>query len=231
MPIETQSTTAIQGCRTTRIYCRPDCPAGKRMKAENRVGFSSREEARTNGYRACKVCKPDGPEAGPETFFLRPYHSPLGLYILVSSARGVVCVATEDEVATRRARWNRDGIRTQDGGACDALADELDAYFARRLLRFSAPLDLRGTPFQRRVWELLRGIPYGATCSYRQIAEGVGRAKAARAVGRAIGSNPVAIIVPCHRVVGSTGGLTGYAGGLHRKRALLDHEAAVLGKG
>lgn len=200
------------------------------MKAQNRVSFISREEARSNGYRACKVCKPDGAQASTETFFLRPYHSPLGPYLLVSSPRGVVCVATEDEVATRRARWSRDGIRTQDdGGECDAVADDLDAYFAGRLLGFNVPLDLRGTSFQRRVWELLQGIPYGATCSYRQIAEGVGMAKAARAVGRAIGSNPVAIIVPCHRVIGSGGGLTGYAGGLHRKRALLDHEASVLG--
>ena len=226
--VQLRSTSGICGCRTTHIYCRPDCPAGKRTKPENRVFFSSCEEARTNGYRPCKVCKPDT----PETLLLKHYDSPLGTYILVSSQRGVVCVEPEDEAKTRLARWERDGIQMIDGGEHnDIVAAQLSAYFAARLRQFSVSLDLRGTLFQRQVWELLRGIPYGETRSYGYISHALGRPTAARAVGQANGRNPVSIIVPCHRVIGANGKLTGYGGGLHRKQALLDLEAAVISKG
>ena len=105
---------------------------------------------------------------------------------------------------------------------------ELDAYFARKIRQFTVPLDLRGTVFQRQVWEILCGIPYGVTRSYREVAQALGKPKAARAVGQAIGRNPVAIIVACHRVIGSDVGLAGYGGGLHRKKALLDLESVAL---
>ena len=108
------------------------------------------------------------------------------------------------------------------------MTEQLGAYFAGRLRQFSVPLDMRGTSFQRRVWELLCDIPYGETRSYGQIAHALGRPNSARPVGQAIGRNPVAIIVPCHRVIGSNGKLTGYGGGLHKKQALLELEAAVL---
>lgn len=232
MTAEPLSATVIHGCRTTRVYCRPDCPAGRRTKPENRVYFRSREEARGSGYRACKVCKPDAPHVEPETFFLTRYHSPLGTYILVSSQLGVVCVAPENEARSRLARWEQDGIQIQDGGEHNHnVAGELDAYFSGRLYQFSVPLDLRGTPFQRQVWELLQGIPYGETRSYGHLAHALDRPTAARAVGRAIGSNHVSMVVPCHRVIGSNSKLIGYAGGLHRKQALLDLEAAVVRKG
>jgi methylated-DNA-[protein]-cysteine S-methyltransferase len=104
------------------------------------------------------------------------------------------------------------------------VAEQLDAYFAGTLTEFDVPLRLDGTPFQRRVWEVLRSIPYGDTVSYGEIATELGRPSASRAVGAANGSNPIAIVVPCHRVIGSTGRLTGYGGGLPRKRALLDLE-------
>lgn len=225
------STTNLNGCRTTRIYCRPDCPAGHRTKPENRVYFRSREEARANGYRPCKVCKPDGPDVVAEIFFLTQFPSPLGTYVLVSSQKGVVCVKPEDRAPAWLARWDREDIQLRDnGGHNHELASQLDAYFGGRLRQFGVPLDLRGTPFQRRVWELLRAIPYGDTRSYGQIAEAMGRPDAARAVGRAIGSNPVSIVVPCHRVIGSNGELTGYGGGLHRKEALLDLEASKVSK-
>jgi methylated-DNA-[protein]-cysteine S-methyltransferase len=195
------------------------------MKPENRVHFGSHEEAMASGYRACKVCKPDGPDPQPENLFVRSYHSPLGTYTLVSSRRGVVCVESPGEAEKRMVRLERDGIRLQEDGEYNAaVARELDAYFAGKLRRFTVPLDLRGTPFQRRVWELLCDIPYGETRSYGEVAQAVGNPKARRAVGQAIGRNPVAIVVPCHRVIGSDGGLTGYGGGLPRKRALLDLE-------
>jgi methylated-DNA-[protein]-cysteine S-methyltransferase len=134
-------------------------------------------------------------------------------------------VESPGEAEKRMVRLERDGIRLQEDGEYNAaVARELDAYFAGKLRRFTVPLDLRGTPFQRRVWELLCDIPYGETRSYGEVAQAVGNPKARRAVGQAIGRNPVAIVVPCHRVIGSDGGLTGYGGGLPRKRALLDLE-------
>jgi methylated-DNA-[protein]-cysteine S-methyltransferase len=106
---------------------------------------------------------------------------------------------------------------------------QLDEYFAGQRTAFDLPMNLVGTPFQRAVWSALRQIPYGETWSYGQLAERIGRPGAARAVGLANGRNPIGIIVPCHRVVGSTGDLTGYGGGLERKRHLLDFECQRQG--
>jgi methylated-DNA-[protein]-cysteine S-methyltransferase len=105
-------------------------------------------------------------------------------------------------------------------------AKELRSYFAGILRVFRVPLDMRGTDFQLSVWNYLLRIPYGETRSYAQVAEAVGRPAAVRAVGAANGSNPVAIIVPCHRVIGSNGKLTGYGGGLPMKKRLLELEGA-----
>jgi methylated-DNA-[protein]-cysteine S-methyltransferase len=102
---------------------------------------------------------------------------------------------------------------------------QLQAYFAGQLTAFDLPIELRGTPFQRRVWSALREIPYGETISYGELARRVGNPKASRAVGLANGRNPVAIVVPCHRVIGADGSLTGYGGGLERKVWLIEHEA------
>ncbi|MET9346234.1 methylated-DNA--[protein]-cysteine S-methyltransferase [Streptomyces termitum] len=102
---------------------------------------------------------------------------------------------------------------------------QLDAYFAGDLTVFDLPLHLEGTPFQLRVWEQLRRIPYGETRSYGELAEALGNPGASRAVGLANGKNPIGVIVPCHRVVGAGGSLTGYGGGLDRKRRLLALEA------
>ena len=109
----------------------------------------------------------------------------------------------------------------------DAFADvvsQLDAYFAGTLRTFDVDMRSDGTEFQRRVWTALQTIPYGETRSYGQIAEHIGSPAASRAVGMANGRNPISIIVPCHRVIGSSGGLTGYGGGIERKRALLELE-------
>jgi methylated-DNA-[protein]-cysteine S-methyltransferase len=105
-------------------------------------------------------------------------------------------------------------------------ADELHAYFTGILRIFRVPLDMQGTDFQLSVWNYLVKIPYGETRSYAQVAESIGRPQAVRAVGAANGSNPVAIIVPCHRVIGSSGKLTGYGGGLPMKKRLLELEGA-----
>lgn len=105
---------------------------------------------------------------------------------------------------------------------------QLSEYFAGRRRRFELHLAPRGTPFQQRVWSALLEIPFGTTCSYSEIAARIGRPTAVRAVGAANGRNPIAIVVPCHRVIGRSGALTGYAGGLDTKRRLLEHEGVCL---
>ncbi|MQA25458.1 MAG: methylated-DNA--[protein]-cysteine S-methyltransferase [Micromonosporaceae bacterium] len=117
--------------------------------------------------------------------------------------------------------------RSDDDPLLRAAVDQLDRYFRGVLIRFTLPLALRGSDFERRVWAALRRIPYGETRSYGDIAKAVGDPQAARAVGIANNHNPVAVIVPCHRVIGADGKLVGYGGGLHRKRHLLSLEARV----
>ena len=109
----------------------------------------------------------------------------------------------------------------------DALQRELEAYFSGRRRELDIPIDVRGTPFQHRVWEHVRAIPFGETRSYGEIAHAVGAPRSARAVGAANGQNRVSLLVPCHRVVGSGGALTGYAWGVDKKQWLLEHEAGA----
>lgn len=116
--------------------------------------------------------------------------------------------------------WRRDDALFRGAAA------QLDAYFAGELQAFDLPLAASGTPFQQKVWAALRDIPFGQTCSYGQLAQRIGTPGASRAVGLANGRNPLSIIVPCHRVIGANGSLTGYGGGLERKRWLLAHEQA-----
>ena len=106
-------------------------------------------------------------------------------------------------------------------------AAQLTAYFAGDRVAFDLPLEPQGTEFQRAVWRALVAIPFGQTCSYGALASAIGRPSASRAVGAANGRNPLAIIVPCHRVIGANGELTGYAGGMHAKQLLLEHERRI----
>jgi methylated-DNA-[protein]-cysteine S-methyltransferase len=114
---------------------------------------------------------------------------------------------------------------TQDASAFAAVREQLGEYFAGTRTAFDLPLAAPGTPFQQRVWAALREIPYGETVTYGALAAAIGRPGAARAVGLANGGNPLSLVVPCHRVVGATGGLTGYAGGVDVKSLLLAFEA------
>jgi methylated-DNA-[protein]-cysteine S-methyltransferase len=118
---------------------------------------------------------------------------------------------------------SRQGWEVDDSAFSDAVA-QLEAYFAGDLTEFDLEIDMVGTDFQRRVWAALTTIPYGETRSYGEIAMQIGSSGASRAVGLANGHNPVSIIVPCHRVIGANGSLTGYGGGLERKKSLLDLE-------
>ncbi len=152
--------------------------------------------------------------------------SPLGGLRLLAGAEGLKEVSFE-----HRAGALPEGAR-EDGGRHPALAEaerQLREYFAGTGRAFDLPLAPEGTAFQRRVWSALRSIPYGCTWSYGELARRIGRPGAARAVGAANHANPIAIIVPCHRVVGRDGSLTGYGGGLWIKRWLLDFEAAQAG--
>jgi methylated-DNA-[protein]-cysteine S-methyltransferase len=118
---------------------------------------------------------------------------------------------------------------TRDDGRLKPARQQLEAYFAGELKHFDLPLRGEGTDFQQTVWQALCAIPYGETLSYGELARRIGQPTAARAVGLANGQNPISIIVPCHRVIGAKGTLTGYGGGLPRKKWLLAHEAAHSG--
>jgi methylated-DNA-[protein]-cysteine S-methyltransferase len=121
----------------------------------------------------------------------------------------------------QRHRPPEENFGARDDDLFAEAEEQLTAYFAGELKEFTVELRLNGTPFQRSVWEQLRLIPYGQTRSYGELADALGNPRASRAVGLANGKNPIGIIVPCHRVIGANGGLTGYGGGLPRKRRLL----------
>ena len=146
--------------------------------------------------------------------------SPIG--VLTLAARDGLLVGVHMEAQrhppTGTEHWHRDDV------AFGEVIPQLRAYFAGELREFDLPLELNGTPFQCRVWSALREIPYGSTISYGELARRVGNERASRAVGLANGRNPVSIVVPCHRVIGADGSLTGYGGGLDRKSWLLAHE-------
>ena len=153
----------------------------------------------------------------------------------VDSPIGDILIEGNDDSITRLGRI--DGRSDSEGWvrvdrfvAIKEAAQQLDAYWAGDLFDFDLPLAPGGTPFQNKVWAALRTIPYGTTVSYGDIARKIGSPTASRAVGAANGRNPIAIVVPCHRVIGANGTLTGYAGGLDMKRALLDHELGYLSR-
>ncbi len=158
----------------------------------------------------------------PNQFTIMP--TPVGDLLLTADDDGLTGVWFDEH---RRGPEVPAGAPRADGLLADAVAQFAD-YFAGRRRRFDLPLAPRGTPFQLRVWALLREIPYGETTSYGALARRLADARATRAVGLANGRNPLSIVVPCHRVVGADGSLIGYGGGLDRKRRLLDLEAGVL---
>jgi methylated-DNA-[protein]-cysteine S-methyltransferase len=155
-----------------------------------------------------------------QTTRYRIIESPIGPLTIAGDGETITNLTMDDQSHPPRGTdaWRR------DDSAFDDVVAQLDAYFEGDLREFDVPLQLAGTEFQQRVWNALLDIPYGETESYGQLATRIGQPTAFRAVGLANGRNPVAIIVPCHRVIGSSGSLIGYGGGLDRKRALLDLE-------
>ncbi|ARP73150.1 methylated-DNA--[protein]-cysteine S-methyltransferase [Streptomyces pluripotens] len=157
--------------------------------------------------------------------------SPYGPLTLVADTDGVLCGLY---MTDQRHRPPQESFGPNDDDLrCFARTrEQLSAYFAGELTEFTIEVAPQGTPFQRRVWEQLTRIPYGETRTYGELAEALGSPGASRAVGLANGRNPVGIVVPCHRVIGADGSLTGYGGGLERKRRLLECErAAALCRG
>jgi methylated-DNA-[protein]-cysteine S-methyltransferase len=161
---------------------------------------------------------------------LAPFASPVGP-LAIAARQGRVCAVwfgNENELRDVVSRWysNEPIVNTEDpAGAVEALT----RYFAGKLDALDrVAIDLHGTEFQQRVWQRLRHVRAGTTASYSEIARGIGAPSAVRAVGAANGANPIPIIVPCHRIIGSNGSLTGYGGGLDRKRWLLAHEGLRL---
>jgi methylated-DNA-[protein]-cysteine S-methyltransferase len=146
------------------------------------------------------------------------HESPLGPLLIAASDRGLRGVYFEQH---QHFDGKQDWQHAADHVLLNAAAHQFDEYFARRRTSFDLPLDIIGTAFQLAVWQELMKIPFGQTASYAQQAQRIGNPKAVRAVGAANGRNPVSIVVPCHRVIGTNGSATGYAGGLERKRYLL----------
>ena len=144
-----------------------------------------------------------------------------------SSTVGPLTLEGDDHALTR-VGFGEPAAPQGDATAVAEAAIQLEQYFAGERTEFDLDVEVDGTPFERRVWDAVRAIPYGETATYADIARRIGRPSAFRAVGRANGRNPVAVIVPCHRVIGSDGSLTGYAGGIEMKRALLDLERVAV---
>ncbi|MCC6677270.1 MAG: methylated-DNA--[protein]-cysteine S-methyltransferase [Phycisphaerales bacterium] len=196
-------------------------------RAAARAGFSSSSGFREAFSRMFGAPPSDG--AGAVALRARWIETPLGPVLAVAGDDGLCLLEFVDR---RGLPAQIETLRRRFGGAVvpgpaphlDSIEAELSRYFAGRLTEFRTPLAIRGTPFQEQVWAALRAIPLGATRSYAQIAREIGRPSAVRAVARANGDNRLAIIIPCHRVIGSDGSATGYGGGVWRKLRLLELE-------
>jgi O-6-methylguanine DNA methyltransferase len=173
-----------------------------------------------------------------ETLHCTAMDSPIGPLFLAASSRGLVALEFDARLPGQQSiRPNPRDLREEKKGfafeessrALQPYVSELEEYFSGERRKFNFPLDLRGTDFQRACWHALLAIPYGETRTYADIARAVGKPNAFRAVGMANNRNPVAIVVPCHRVIASDGTLCGYGGGLDVKRKLLELEGALSG--
>jgi methylated-DNA-[protein]-cysteine S-methyltransferase len=163
--------------------------------------------------------------------------TPIGELLLVADTAGKLRAIDWTDYEARMVRllrlhYGQNGFELRPARNPHGLRDAITSYFGGDLAVIDKiPVQTAGTPFQRSVWNALRGIPCGSPISYGELADRIGRPTAVRAVGHANGSNPIGIVVPCHRVIGSNGSLTGYGGGLERKRWLLEHEGRCAGLG
>ena len=210
--------------RSTGVYCKPSC-AARPARPENVAFHDSREAAERAGFRPCARCKPD---RSRETLHYGISGSPLGLLLAAESEHGICAILFGQDAHTLEADLRRrfpQAELSRDDAALRSALQQTIALIEHPERAFAGSLDLRGTPFQRKVWQALRSIPAGATASYKEVAARIGMPDAARAVAQACGANALALAVPCHRVVRGDGALSGYRWGVDRKRALLAREA------
>jgi methylated-DNA-[protein]-cysteine S-methyltransferase len=171
------------------------------------------------------------------TFLIDRVPTPIGEMVLAADQEGNLRAIDWSDYDPRMSRlleryYGKGGFTFEPAGNPHGLRDKINRYFAGEInVIDEIPTETRGTQFQRDVWDKLREIPSGSTISYGELAEQIDRRRAVRAVGLANGSNPIGIVVPCHRVIGSNGSLTGYGGGLERKRWLLEHERKFFSSG
>jgi methylated-DNA-[protein]-cysteine S-methyltransferase len=221
------------GHRRSRVYGTLGCPGAARAIARggyvaHRVFFADEPTAVAAGYRPCATCLPaeyrlfkERRDAMPLTH--TTVESPIGDLLLVADGDALTAIRFDPADVPPGSR------PTRGGGVLAEAARQLRGYADGIRTTFDLPLrPAFGGPFERRVWALVAQIPYGTTTSYGAIAARLDAPGAARAVGAANGRNPIPLVVPCHRVVGARGALTGYAGGLDHKRRLLEHEGALL---
>lgn len=158
--------------------------------------------------------------------YFNVYESPIQTLRLVSNGRSLIglYMMSEKHLLTSQRDW----VEDECVAPFPETRQQLTAYFTGTLTEFDLPVQMQGTIFQQRVWEALKNISYGTTMSYGELAQQIGQPKASRAVGLANGRNPMSIVVPCHRVIGTNGKLTGYGGGIERKQWLLKHERFIL---
>lgn len=236
--------TFFYAVRTTGVFCRPSC-ASRLPRREHVSFFADPAAARAAGFRPCKRCRPEGlpRELGmaPSAFRRQgaglriDYASaatPLGMVLVAATAQGICRIAFGDEAAPLVAELKLAFARAELVEAPSRVAPfvaQIRAYLDGTRHTFDLPLDIAPTAFQQRVWEALTHIPYGETRSYSDIAEALGAPRAVRAVAAACASNPVALAIPCHRVVQKGGALAGYRWGVRRKATLLAAEARHAG--
>lgn len=219
---------------STGVYCRPSC-ASRRAKPGHVAFHRTVEDAQRAGFRPCKHCRPDrlatGARDAAEDIRYAIAQSSLGRVLVATSEHGLSAILLGDDDATLkhqlRGRFSTAALREDACGVAAIAAHVVDLIESPATARFDLPLDARGTPFQRRVWQALREINAGSTVSYAQIAARIGAPKSARAVAQACAANPLAVAIPCHRVVRGDGALSGYRWGVQRKRVLLQREGCA----
>jgi O-6-methylguanine DNA methyltransferase len=249
--VQDLSDSRVTAVRTTGIFCRPSCAAAP--KPQNTLGYPTAADALFAGYRPCLRCRPHIPDSPRAQRGLRRVallgrlrrgrrcraqegivhlallNTPLGPMVAGVVPDGLALLEFSDrpmletqlKIVERRFHARLEPGRTALHTRVQAA---LNAYFEGRQTVFDFPMAEPGTPFQETIWSALRQIPAGATSTYAELSESVGRPSAVRATGHANGMNRLAIVVPCHRVVASDGTLGGYGGGIWRKAWLLDHE-------
>jgi AraC family transcriptional regulator, regulatory protein of adaptative response / methylated-DNA-[protein]-cysteine methyltransferase len=217
--------------KTTGVYCRPSC-APRLARRENVEFHASCKEAERAGFRPCKRCRPNGsrPAEPSTTILFAAGECSLGSILVAASERGVCAVLlgndTDALIKNVRDRFPKAHL-IRAAGDFGRLVSQIINFIEAPESGINFPLDLRGTAFQRRVWQALREIPVGATASYSEIAERIGSPQAVRAVAQACASNTIAVAIPCHRILRADDDISGYRWGVERKRALLEREVAA----